>query len=242
MLGIEYAQMDHGYAATVHKTQGVTLDRAHVLATSGMDRHMAYVALTRHRDAVASHWSADELGSREGLARTLSRERLKDTSLDYGEGEAAAESDAGPTRAFAERRGLHPRIPVSQIVVRAGQAAARGFVSLSTLARRKMEQQALVGGLRPMLGLLREQKRLLDRLLERVARDPKPAASPERPSPAAALRGPGALSLALGALAQRWAQSPSPSASLQPPKPYKPASPARQQAFVPTTTRPCGRS
>ena len=219
----DYAHLDHGYAATVHKTQGVTVDRAHVLTTSGMDRHMAYVALTRHRDGVALHWSANELGSREGLARTLGRERLKDTSLDYGEAEAAAESDAA-AGAFAERRGLHPRIPVSQIVVRAGQAAARGFVSLSTLARRRMEQQALAGGLRPMLGLLREQKQLLERLLERVARDPKPAASPERPSPAATLRGPGALSHALGALAERWAQSPHPSASPLPPNLDKPAS------------------
>ena len=222
----EYGHLDHGYAATVHKTQGVTVDRAHVLATRGMNRHMAYVALTRHRDGVALHWSADELGSREGLARTLSRERLKDTSLDYGEGEPAAESDALPMRAFAERRGLHPHIPVSQIVVRAGQAAARSLVSLSTLARRRMEQQALAGGLRPMLGLLHEQKQLLERLLGRVARDSKPAASSERPSPTVALRGPGALSLALEALAQRWAQSPHLSASPLPPKPHKPASQA----------------
>ena len=220
----EYGHLDHGYAATVHKTQGVTVDRVHVLATGGMDRHMAYVALTRHRDGVALHWSADELGSREGLTRTLSRERLKDTSLDYGQGEVAAESDAAPMRAFAERRGLHPRIPVSQIVVRAGQAAARSLVSLSTLARRKMEQQALAGGLQPMLGLLREQKQLLNRLLERLARDPKPAASPERPSPPASQRGPGALSLALGALAQRRAQSLPPPLPLQPPKLYRPTS------------------
>ncbi|PNB53243.1 Ti-type conjugative transfer relaxase TraA, partial [Pseudomonas sp. GW531-E2] len=31
-----YAHVDHGYAATVHKTQGMTVDRTHVLATPGM--------------------------------------------------------------------------------------------------------------------------------------------------------------------------------------------------------------
>ena len=82
----DYAHIDHGYAATVHKSQGVTVDRTHVLATSHMDRHAAYVGLSRHRERVDLHWSADQVGSRERLARVLGRERLKDTSLDYGFG------------------------------------------------------------------------------------------------------------------------------------------------------------
>ncbi len=103
----DYAHLDHGYAATIHKAQGVTVDRAHVLASAHMDRHAAYVALTRHRDGVALHWSSEELGDRAGLGRTLARERAKDTSLDYG----------GPERAYAERRGLDPLRPESAIVV-----------------------------------------------------------------------------------------------------------------------------
>ena len=83
----DYAEIDHGYAATVHKSQGVTVDRAHVLATQGMDRHAAYVGLSRHRDGVSLHWSRDDMGSREGLDTRLGRERLKDTSLDYPQGE-----------------------------------------------------------------------------------------------------------------------------------------------------------
>src|SRR3546814_1866375 len=37
----DYAHVDHGYAATIHKAQGMTVDRAHVLATPGLDRHSA---------------------------------------------------------------------------------------------------------------------------------------------------------------------------------------------------------
>src|SRR5690606_28392522 len=48
----DYAQIDHGYATTIHKAQGMTVDRVHVLVTPGLDRHSAYVALSRHRDAV----------------------------------------------------------------------------------------------------------------------------------------------------------------------------------------------
>ena len=115
----DYAYLDHGYAATVHKAQGVTVDRAHVLASAHMDRHAAYVALTRHRDGVALHWSAEELGDRAGLGRTLARERAKDTSLDY------SLDRVGPERAYAERRGLDPLRPESAIVVpRPGPEAA----------------------------------------------------------------------------------------------------------------------
>ena len=62
----DYAHIDHGYAATVHKSQGVTVDRTHVLATSHMDRHAAYVGLSRHRERVDLHWSEDQVGSRSG--------------------------------------------------------------------------------------------------------------------------------------------------------------------------------
>ena len=63
----DYEHVGHGYAATIHKAQGVTVDQAHVLASEHMDRHAAYVALTRHRDGVALHWSAEALGDRAGL-------------------------------------------------------------------------------------------------------------------------------------------------------------------------------
>src|SRR5581483_1447958 len=43
----DYNKVDHGYAATIHKAQGMTVDRTHVLATPGMDAHSSYVALSR---------------------------------------------------------------------------------------------------------------------------------------------------------------------------------------------------
>jgi ATP-dependent exoDNAse (exonuclease V) alpha subunit len=116
----DYAHIDHGYAATVHKSQGVTVDRAHVLATSHMDRHVAYVGLTRHRERVDLHWSEDQVGSRERLTRVLGRERLKDTSLDYGSARTEAKQEIrGESRAGGERpaRGI-------------GDAGARGGAGL----------------------------------------------------------------------------------------------------------------
>ncbi len=79
----DYAQIDHGYAATIHKAQGVTVDRVHVLATPGLDRHAAYVALSRHRDRVDLHYGHDDFADQSKLVRTLSRERGKDMASDY---------------------------------------------------------------------------------------------------------------------------------------------------------------
>jgi len=79
----DYAAIDHGYAATVHKAQGMTVDRVHVLATPGLDRHAAYVALSRHRDGVDVHYSRDDFSDRDKLLRALSRERAKDMASDY---------------------------------------------------------------------------------------------------------------------------------------------------------------
>lgn len=45
-----YANVDHGYATTVHKSQGATVDSVKVLASRTLDRHLTYVAMTRHRD------------------------------------------------------------------------------------------------------------------------------------------------------------------------------------------------
>ena len=105
----DYAHIDHGYAATVHKAQGVTVDRAHVLATPHMDRHAAYVGLTRHGDGVALHYAREDFAGLAALARVLGRERAKDTTLDYDR------NGEDLVRRYGERRGL---VPDSQIVVR----------------------------------------------------------------------------------------------------------------------------
>jgi Ti-type conjugative transfer relaxase TraA len=104
----DYNRIDHGYAATIHKAQGMTVDRAHVLATPGMDAHGSYVALSRHRDGVDLHYGHDDFAGHERLARTLSRDRAKDMASDY--------ERADPVQSYAERRGITFRERVAEIV------------------------------------------------------------------------------------------------------------------------------
>ena len=104
----DYNRIDHGYAATIHKAQGMTVDRAHVLATPGMDAHGSYVALSRHRDGVDLHYGRDDFASQDRLIRTLSRDRAKDMASDY--------ERADPAQSYAERRGITFRERVAEIV------------------------------------------------------------------------------------------------------------------------------
>jgi len=98
-----YAHLDHGYAATVHKTQGMTVDRTHVLATPGLDAHSSYVALSRHRHGTALQYGRDDFAGEEKLRRTLARERPKDMALDYQQ--TGQRQGAGRSGAAAQARG-----------------------------------------------------------------------------------------------------------------------------------------
>lgn len=105
----DYDRIDHGYAATIHKAQGMTVDRTHVLATPGMDAHGSYVALSRHRDGMDLHYGRDDFAGQDKLINTLSRDRSKDMATDY-------EQQIDPAQDYAERRGIAFRARVAQIM------------------------------------------------------------------------------------------------------------------------------
>jgi len=98
-----YAHVDHGYAATVHKAQGMTVDRTHVLATPGLDAHSSYVALTRHREGTALHYGRDDFATEQKLRAALGRDRPKDMAIDYRQ-KAAAGKEAAPVADAAKTR------------------------------------------------------------------------------------------------------------------------------------------
>ena len=95
-----YRDLDHGYAATIHKTQGVTVDRSFILATTHFDRHSTYVALSRHREDATVVYATEDFGTppwsnepttpetaRQHFLNQLSRARPKELAHDYLERE-----------------------------------------------------------------------------------------------------------------------------------------------------------
>jgi Ti-type conjugative transfer relaxase TraA len=117
-----YKDLDYGYAATVYKAQGSTVDRAYLLATPHYDRHATYVALSRHRESATVFYAAEDFGLvpenaaqreevRARLQHALSRARPKELVHDYLDRESAAQAGrvpgGGPGR---DRAGPRPSI------------------------------------------------------------------------------------------------------------------------------------
>ncbi|WP_429817308.1 Ti-type conjugative transfer relaxase TraA [Ensifer sp. B1-9] len=107
-----YNNLDHGYATTIHKSQGATVDRVKVLASLSLDRHLTYVAMTRHREDLGVYYGARSFAKAGGLIPILSRKNLKETTLDYDKGAFYRQA-----LRFAEARGLHP-VTVARTLVR----------------------------------------------------------------------------------------------------------------------------
>jgi len=97
-----YRNIDHGYATTIHKSQGATVDRVKVLASLSLDRHLTYVAMTRHREDMALYFGRRSFSKAGGLDHVLSRRNAKETTLDYERGTLYRQA-----LRFAEHRGLH---------------------------------------------------------------------------------------------------------------------------------------
>lgn len=81
----DYGDFELGYALTTHKAQGMTVERAFVLAGGAMqDREQAYVQMSRAREE--TRLFVDEATAGEDLvelARAMSRPRQKDLAHDH---------------------------------------------------------------------------------------------------------------------------------------------------------------
>lgn len=131
----DYGDIDYGYAATVHKTQGVTLDKAFVYAGGkGWNRHLAYVAMSRHREAVQLYASSLDHEGIDALSKNLSREEYRDNVLDF-------------PLSYATHRGFDPEKTANGFVAKVMGAASRIkdtwlFVSnYEAFVKRQMEKR-----------------------------------------------------------------------------------------------------
>ncbi|OYX71914.1 MAG: Ti-type conjugative transfer relaxase TraA [Rhizobiales bacterium 24-66-13] len=102
-----YRNVDHGYAATIHKAQGATVDRTFVLGTGMMDQHLTYVAMSRHRDRADLYAAQEDFEPRGEWGRKprvdhaggVTGELLEIGQAKFREGEDVAPSPYADVRA-----------------------------------------------------------------------------------------------------------------------------------------------
>ncbi|MEJ8307995.1 Ti-type conjugative transfer relaxase TraA [Agrobacterium larrymoorei] len=149
----DYQSFDHGYATTIHKAQGATVDRAFVMASSRMDRHLTYVAMTRHRDAVTLYAGRNELKDMKDMVASMGRSGVKETTLDY-------------EQVFAERRGLQARASGTEEleVARVGAKTRQQERVVGTPEQTRSQSQDIPA---PLVAAITQY----DRTINEVARD-----------------------------------------------------------------------
>lgn len=103
----DYSDFDHGYTTTIHKAQGATVDNCFVLASRTMDRNLAYVAMTRHRDGVKLYVDQGEFCDLARLANTFERSRQRRSTLGY---RAISESQLNLSNSFRSKRVWEPEL------------------------------------------------------------------------------------------------------------------------------------
>ena len=97
----EAGHLTHGYATTIHKAQGATVDRCYVLADDTLTRQHAYTALSRGRHGNELYVVAGDRRADERHATELKPDSLGTVRHDFGRG-------SGKRMAVSE---LEPRVP-----------------------------------------------------------------------------------------------------------------------------------
>lgn len=90
----KYQHFTYGYSATIHKTQGVTIDHSFVFFNGKhWNKNLIYVAGSRHRKSMDLFVNQEVFSNFDTLSKGLDRPGMKDNVLDY------------PLN-FAKRRGI----------------------------------------------------------------------------------------------------------------------------------------
>jgi hypothetical protein len=171
-------RLAHGYATTVHRSQGATVDTARLFADGG-GRELGYVAMSRARQASHVHVVADSTDQAvEDLVRDWSSERRQTWAIDTGrpdtepKGPIAVEADPAAPGALRATLG------------RGRLKAERDALAATLRAEPPAEPQAALRHLKDLDGLISRLSRRLEPQLP-ARRAPGQGEDVGSPSPAA---------------------------------------------------------
>jgi len=77
-----YKNFDHGYATTIAKSQGVSVNATYLLATRHCDSNSFYPGMTRHTEEVNVYYGQDEFANKQEFVKHMSHKRDKPLALE----------------------------------------------------------------------------------------------------------------------------------------------------------------
>jgi hypothetical protein len=121
---LDAGHLTHGYALTIHKSQGLTVDRCLVLASDTLDRNAGYTALSRGRaenriylhgalpDPEAHSVDRRPFEPQQALTVALTRDRTDRLAIDHTMGQPALRAELRALHAErANLRGVRDTMP-----------------------------------------------------------------------------------------------------------------------------------
>jgi conjugative relaxase-like TrwC/TraI family protein len=136
------AQLAHGYATTVHRSQGATTTVAHVFEDGG-GRELAYVAMSRAREGSHVYVVADDLDqAREDLHRSWETERRWTWAIDTGTPEIGG-AEPTPNRQAGSQPDIADPASVRLHALRAEKAALAASIPSEPVAELQRAQMDL---------------------------------------------------------------------------------------------------
>ena len=112
----EFSGFRHGYAGTIYKGQGKTLDHTYLMHTHHWRAASSYVALTRKRESATIFVATQTARDLRQLARQIGRNEIKSASVAY-----ATQDELTPEQRDRERK----RMELEQTTARTEQAPAK---------------------------------------------------------------------------------------------------------------------
>lgn len=82
----DYKHVTHGYAATIYKSQGITVDKTYLYATKSLDKYFSYVACSRHKSNLEIIYSKTDFKNTNELINSISKSRAKWSAIDFAYG------------------------------------------------------------------------------------------------------------------------------------------------------------
>ena len=167
----DYSDIAHGYATTVHKSQGMTVDHSYFLGNESLDKHLAYVGMSRHRESM-DIYTDDESRFRYAV----SRDNRQETALDFAETkglEMASSAHADTLDRIIKGKELEV-MAVENIVGTISEQDYQRATALLKAEQTRIASQLEQNAKQPLVELEKRVGELDARLQEKQGSKPKP--------------------------------------------------------------------